>query len=355
MNRFGFLLIALLISLSSAAKEPYYTRFNTDSFWRKLVLEPANAPLTISRSETAIIVASNREPGKDSLRFMSEVRGNGTVRFFVVYERAGQWRLHPFGSLRAAFAAIPDKDQDWLVYAEGMGKIFTTDIDRGFRVGKEYDLNILLLDYPSIRSTYKPYRNFRFVLRSSSIAYKDFTPVLDSLRTLRVSGLTGKGALSMMFHSMGNNIIRKIGQTKARQQLNGERWVDNLILNAPCVPQRRSGRWIDSLQFAKRTYVHYNPMDGTLKSSRIVSVRGILGERPVRPIAATANYVNFNTLCGPGHSNFLSFASWMIAKQEAIDHYAKLLHGGEVNLKNPNLYRPSVYRKIGWDLLPASR
>jgi hypothetical protein len=353
MIRFGILFLVLLFPYLSAAKEPYYTRFNTDSFWRMLVLEPAGKPLTLVPSDTVIVVASNRAPGQDSLRFMSEKRGKGSISYYIVYIRNGKWHLQPVAGLREALKYIPDKQKDWVVYTEGMGKIFTTDIDRGFSLSNAYGVNVLLLDYPSIHSRYKSYRNFRFVLRNSGIAYKDFTPVLDTLRQLREAGAAGTGSLSMLFHSMGNNVIRRIGQTKARQVLNKEVWIDNLILNAPCVPQRRSHRWIDSIRFAKRIYVHYNPEDQTLKWSRIASVRGILGERPVRPIAAKASYINFNTLCGARHSNFLSFSNWMIAKQEAVTHYHKLLHGDMVQLDDPSHYRKSIYRQIGYDLLPS--
>lgn len=352
MSRLVVLLFVLIIPFTSKAKEPYYTRFNTDSFWRKLVVEPSGLPLSLSPRDTVIIVASNRARGKDSLRFMSELRGDGGVTYFLAYIRGSQWRLRLMPSLQDAVQALPDPDKDWVVYTEGMGKIFTTGLDRGFRVCQAYGVNVLLLDYPSIHTKYKSYRNFRFVLRNSSVAYRDFLPVLDTLQALRESAKAGTGALSLFFHSMGNNVIRKIGQTNSRDRLNESVWVDNIILNAPCVPQRRSHRWIDSLGFAKRIYVHYNPEDRTLKWSRIAGARGILGERPQRPIAARAAYVNFNTLCGDGHSNFLNFSKRMMARPEAVRHYQKLLHGDSVQLHDPAAYRRSVYRGIGWDLLP---
>jgi hypothetical protein len=313
-----------------------------------VVLDKANAPLHLSTQDTAIIVASNRAPVKDALRFMSEFRSKGDVRYFIVYAKGDIWHVYPVHSLRNAVQLLPQKDKDWVVYTEGMGKIFTTDLDRGFGMASQYDVNVLLLDYPSICTRYKAYRNYRFVMRNSNSAYKDFAPVLDTFRTLRQEGSAGNGRLSLFFHSMGNNVIRKIATTKYLKRYNNTVWVDNLVLNAPCVPYRKSVQWIDSIHFAKHVFVHYNPYDQTLKWARIIGFRRILGERPRARMASNATYVNFNPLCGGGHSNFLSLRGRQPASKACINHYSRLFHGKPV--VDTVMYRKSAYRSIGYDL-----
>jgi hypothetical protein len=171
---------------------------------------------------------------------------------------------------------------------------------------------------------------------------------------LRREGLAGAGALSMFFHSMGNNVIRRIAQSSAYlHHFNDTIWVDNIILNAPCVPRRGSHRWIDSIRFAKSKIVHYNPYDMTLKWARIAGFRGVLGERPRKPLAATATYINFNPLCGAGHSNFLHLRNRGAAPGFAVAHYSRLFHGKSV--PDTSLYRKSAYRNIGLDILPAAQ
>jgi hypothetical protein len=165
---------------------------------------------------------------------------------------------------------------------------------------------------------------------------------------LRQAGDAGNGKLSMFFHSMGNNVIRKIASTKYLKRYNDAVWVDNLILNAPCVPYRRSFRWIDSIRFAKHVFVHYNPYDQTLKWARIIGFRRILGERPGARIANNATYVNFNPLCGGGHSNFLSLRGRQPASKACTHHYDQLFHGNAT--LDTTMYRKSAYRSIGYDL-----
>src|SRR5690606_13607250 len=108
------LLILLLPTLISAKKKgSYYARFGTDAFWQKLVLDSSRAAPQISQGDTAIIVASNREPAPGQLRFMSEMRGDGAVRYFIAYSKAGRWYVQPQPSLRHALRALPQRDKDW--------------------------------------------------------------------------------------------------------------------------------------------------------------------------------------------------------------------------------------------------
>jgi hypothetical protein len=347
MNRWILLLLILISPLASQGQNDYYSYFNTDEFWRRLKVDNVPPIGILTSTDTAIIVASNRKPKEDSLRFMSEDRDKDSVRYYLVYTRQEIWHIYRTQNLREAINLLPDRNRDWVVYTEGMGKIFTTDLDRGISLAGQYGVNVLLFDYPSIHSDYKAYKNYRFVMRNSIASYKDFVPVLDTLRAVRSQGAAGTGTLSLFFHSMGNNIIRKIARSGYLDHFNTSVWVDNIILNAPCVPRRGAHRWIDSMHFAKRIYVHYNPQDFTLKWARLAGVRGILGERPKAPYSQQARYVNFNQLCGPGHSNFLTLRSRSSARQASIAHYSKLFHGKDVEIEDGNLYQQNS-RIVGW-------
>ncbi len=351
MNRNGLLLLlAILLPyiIQAKGKENYYTRFNSDSFWHRLVIDNGQTPLHLSPTDTAIIVASNRATGKTALRFMSELRCDSPARFFLVYTKGAAWHVRACPALRTAVSAMPQRNSDWVVYAEGMGKIFTTDIDRGIAMSNQYGVNVLMLDYPSIRSDYKALRNYLFVLRNARSAYTDFAPVLDSFRKLRTEGSAGSGRLTLFFHSMGNHIIRRIAQTRLVKHFNDTVWVDNLVLNAPCVASVGSTEWIDRIRFARRVYVHYNPHDATLKWPRLLSLHAILGERPELPLSRRAAYISFNQLCGDGHSNFLSRYS-RCAAEGAAEHYKKLLHGQPAPLSDGHIYGLQA-DGIGWYL-----
>ena len=345
----------MLPALSHARKNNYYSGFNTDALWQKLVLHDPGYDINISSKDTAIVVVSNRATASGQLRFMSEERDGDSIRFFIVYTQNGLWHVQQRHSLRTAMDALPQKDKDWVVYTEGMGKIFTTDLDRGLGLAGQYGVNVLLLDYPSIHSGYKSYRNYRFAYKNSLIAYKDFIAALDSFKYLRKQKLAGSGTLTLFFHSMGNNVLRKIAQRGPIGSYNDEVWVENLVMNAPCVPRRGSRRWMNRIHFAKRQYVHYNPEDGTLRWARIAGFRQILGEHAKKPIADEALFINFNRLCGNGHNNFMDLYGRPPAMKEAVTHYRTLFHGGAVPLSDTAMYRRSDYRGIGWDLIPANK
>jgi hypothetical protein len=128
--------------------------------------------------------------------------------------------------------------------------------------------------------------------------------------------------------------------------------VDNLILNAPCVQQEGHCKWMDKIKFAKHIYIHYNPDDYTLSGAQLMSAHRQLGQKVQNPVSKRAYYINFNTLVGDGHSNFLSLHDREPAKKAALNHYRVLLHGDTIQLSNRKLYKPATYNKIGWDILP---
>lgn len=347
----NLLLILLfgILSFSVQAQSPY-EYFNSEAFWKKMIMESPAQPLPqLSASDTVIVMACSRTLQAGNVRFVGEVRDD-TLRYFVVYARNGEWRIHPYPSIIAAIHAVPDINRDWVIYTEGMGKIFTSDADRGMQMAAQYGVNVLLLDYPSIRTTYKPLKNYKFALHNACICYKDFMPVLDTVKQLRDKHQMGTGHLSLFFHSMGNNLIREIAKHDAINRYNQSAWADNIILNAPCVPRKKHAKWVDKMHLGKQIYVHYNPEDGTLKWARIAGFRQIMGEHMKKPLSRQAVYINFETLCGKEHSNFLNLYSRQPIKDAAYMHYRLLLHGETVDVHN-KMYAPSSYRHIGWEIL----
>ena len=356
MNWLRFLLPALLLPVLSTAGEGYFTHFNTDAFWQMLVQDTPGTTPNIFPGDTAVVVASNRATAPYELRFMADTRDDDSVRYFIVYTSRQQWHVQQRPSLRAAIQALPQQNKDWVVYTEGMGRIFTSGLDRGMKLAGHYGVNVLLLDYPSIHTGYKSYRNYRFAYHNSCIAYKDFLPVLDRFKRLRQEGAAGSGALTLFFHSMGNNVLRELVQNDRLALYNDDAaWVDNLVLNAPCVPRRNSRQWIDRIHFAKRIYVHYNPNDIVLKLAQLAGFRQVLGLHVKGPVSASVQFINFNLLCGNGHNNFLSLYRRPPALPEAVAHYSRLFHGGVAYVQDTSRYRKSSYRGIGWDILPVGR
>lgn len=345
----------LMLPLLAGAKKTKYNWMNSEADWKKVKLEEKLSVPNTSTLDTAFVVVSNRLMEKDSLRFMTEKLQKDRLHYFFVYVFKGTWHVLATNSLYDAIQYLPNKDKDWLVYTEGMGKVFTADLDRGITVSSFYDVNVVLLDYPSINPNKKSLGNYYFAINQARDAYKSFGPVLDTIKTLREQQLMGSGSISLFFHSMGNNVMKELVEHKKLANINDKVWVNNLILNAPCVRQRKHRKWVEPIQFAKNIYIHYNPDDKTLYLAHLVGFSKQLGEQVKQPISDKAIYINFNTVAGENHSNFIPFHKGATAMPEVYDHYRKLFHGVAVTPGNSNQYAPTAYRKIGWDLLPVHR
>jgi hypothetical protein len=325
--------------------------FNSDAFWKQMKLQPRHAPAQIKKEDTAIIMASNRLFQDTAFRFLPDASVGG-IRYFVVYSHDEFWNVIPVDDLKTAIAYLPEKDKDWVIYTEGMGKLFTSATDRAMRMNAQYDVNVIMLDYPSIHAKWRRTRNYYFSKHYASIAYKDFAPVIDSVKILKTTSQMGSGSINLFFHSMGNIVLEKMVLNNKIQFLNQNKWVDNLVLNAPCVRQYHHARWLNKIDFAKRTYVLYNPKDFTLGGAYFMSRWNQLGMKVKRPLSEKATYINFEKLVGKRHSNFLNLRRYPAQPKAAVNIYGELLHGEKVNVQDTLSYRISDYKKIGWNILP---
>lgn len=343
----------LLLSLSARSQDVAHQWFNSPDQWANA---PLDSSLTISPSQvdTCIIVASNRKLDRQDMRYMTEVRDEGKIAYYFVYVSNGLWHVLPVSSLEQAVNYMPNKNRDWTVYTEGMGKTFIGDLDRGIRLAAYYRLNVLLLDYPSISSHKKNLGNYIFAKRNASEAYHEFFPVLDTVKQLKLSGKMGDGCFTLFFHSMGNKVMRQIARHDDKlQSLNDKIWVNNLVLNAPCVPERGHKKWLEKIHFAKSVYVDYNPDDRTLYWAHVVSFKKQLGEKLRKPLTPGAYYINFASVAGQGHSNFLPLPVHAQVADEAISYYRQVLHGNILPLANEARFKPSTYFGMGWDIVPG--
>jgi hypothetical protein len=345
-------ILFLFLTLKAVAKKDY-NWMNAESDWKRLKLEEG---LSIPSSEidTAIIVVSNRLLQKDSLRFMREDLQKDKLHYFFVYVNDGIWHVLPTSSLYNAIRLLPHQNNDWVVYTEGMGKVFTADLDRGIRLSSFYKVNVVLLDYPSISSSKGSLSNYNFAKRHARDAYKDFAPVIDTIKVLRDNKLMGTGSMSFFFHSMGNNVMQQLVNHDKLKNINNTAWVDNLILNAPCVKQRKHRNWVNQINFAKNIYVHYNPKDKTLYFAELAGFSKQLGRKVKNPLAQKAIYINFNSIAAENHSIFLPLPYRQQGPPEIFEHYSRLFHGGTIKPGDSKAYAPTAYRKIGWDLLPQN-
>ena len=333
------------ISLSAYSRE---YPFNKEDWWKKLVFEK-NYKADLSKVDTSIVVVTNRYITDDSLRFMSEERGNGDLLYFFVYAYNGRWHVLQVSDMEKAINLTRHKSKDWVVYTEGMGKIFTSEVNRGMTMASQHNVNVIMLDYPSITTTKKQLGNYLFAISNARHCYEDYAAVLDTIQAYKLSGKMGTGNLSLFFHSMGNYLIRQTVKKKKLAPINDVVWVDNMILNAPCVPQARHAKWLNRIAFAENIYVQYNPEDVTLLWPELFNKKRQLGRRLRGPLSPKAHYVNFNRLVGYEHSYFMNLRKPV--PEEVWNYYNTILHGRAVEF-NHGRYTNSAYNGIGYDIIP---
>lgn len=355
MQRLIAILLTLLPLVTVAQRKPGNNpigHFNDEAYWQKCAAVKHLPASPITAADTAIVVVSNRKPSTNPLRYTSEERDGTALYYYFVFSRNGKWNVLQVESLEKAIGYMPDKSRDWVMYVEGMGKLFTTDLYRGMSMAGQYNVNVIMFDYPSITTTKKSLGNYFFAIGNARKAYQDFIPAFERIKELHSTKNMGEGKVTMFYHSMGNHVIRQTVKHKKLEKINGSVWVDNIILNAPCVPRRGHKKWIDKISFAKAIYVNYNNEDFTLGGAYLMSKKLQLGHKPIRNISKKVTYVNFNTLCGKGHSNFLTLGGVQVCKPKAFDYYKTILHGNTVNVHDTSLFKPSEFKHIGYELLP---
>lgn len=346
--RFTLLFIVLTCTLSVSA---YENPFNSDNWWAKIPLEHEPVYTNKEEIDTSIIIISNRIMLKDTSRYMCEYKGRGTLRYFFVYAYQGKWHVLLTSGIQDALQHIPNLNKDWVVYTEGMGKIFPTNIHRSMMMASQYNVNVISLDYPSITTTKTMLGNYFFAIKNARNVYEDFYPVINEIKQLKEDNQLGTKKLTLFFHSMGNYVLREIAKRKYLDNINDTKWVDNIILNAACVPEKDHADWLSKVWFAERIYVQYNPKDKVLKGATLAGLTKQLGRNVEYPIVTKATYINFNTAIAERHSNFLNLYGRMPVTPVVKQHYHTLIHGQEADLSNEKIYATSPYQNIGMCIL----
>lgn len=329
MKRF---ILAFLFIVNMATASAQYTGYNSNDSWSKFSLQALTAQ-PIPNADTCLVFVSNRHILADSLRFVDESLDTTALKYFFLQKLDGKWNVYKASSLSDAMEHLPYR-KDIVVYAEGMGKVFTSNVARAQLMSAQYNVNVVMFDYASTNSTYKPSKNFRFARSNARNSAAQYLSLLKEIRQARVddapwlSGLK----LSTFYHSMGNIILEKMVQEHDISSINQEPFIDNLILNAACVPMKEHSEWVEKIKFAKQIYVHYNRTDIQLKGAHLLTMKRQLGEKITRRQEANGVvYVNFHELVGFKHSYFMNFPySDFKLPQPLVDYFSKLLTGKDL-------------------------
>ncbi|MGX5819925.1 hypothetical protein ACWKWU_17140 [Chitinophaga lutea] len=323
------LLTALLLCLSSEAAMAQLTYNNSAESWSKFVLQPSEDQIPRA-SDTCLVFVSNRFIHPDSLRFVDEFVDTARLKYFFLEKTQGRWQVFQHATLSEAMEHMPP-GRDIVVYAEGMGKIFTANVQRAYLMSKQYGVNVVMFDYASTNTTYKPSKNFKFARANARLSSGQYLQLLKALQEARRNGepWIANAKLTTFNHSMGNIILEQMVKLHDISGINSEPFIDNMVINAACVPQKNHEDWVEKIRFAKQIYVHYNRTDLQLKGAHVLMLRRQLGEKPgKRGRADNVVYVNFHDVAGWQHSYFMNFPYNEYRLTPAmISYFSKLFNG----------------------------
>ncbi|SHM36218.1 alpha/beta hydrolase [Chitinophaga sp. CF418] len=330
MRRF-LILLCITISVSAHAQLSYY---NSDAYWANFCLQTNCTKPALT--DTCLVFVTNRHLNRDSLRFVDEFVDTAGLKYFVLQKQAWKWNVFQVPTLTDAMDLMPEK-RDIVVYAEGMGKIFTTNVERALLMRSQYNVNVVMFDYASINTTYKPSRNFKFARSNARLSAPHYFRLLQLIQQARrdKEDWVEHVKVTTFCHSMGNIIFMEMMKHQPYDQLNKDPFIDNVVLNAACVPAKGHKEWVERIRFANKIYIHYNRSDWQLKGAHLLTLAPQLGEKLKRKRAANASYVNFHGQGGRQHSYFLNFPqNDYRMTQEMKDYFTQLFGGNTAVLED---------------------
>lgn len=329
MRRF-LVILCITISFSAQAQLSHY---NSEAYWANFCFQ--TDCVKPSLTDTCLVFVSNRHLYKDSLRFVDEFVDTAGLKYFFLQKSAGKWNVFQVPTLSDAMHLMPGK-RDIVVYAEGMGKIFTTNVQRALLMRSQYNVNVIMFDYASINTTYRPSKNFKFARSNARISAPHYFRLLKTIQQARRENedWITHVKVSTFCHSMGNIIFREMMKHQPYEELNNEPFIDNVVLNAACVPSKGHNEWVEKIRFANKIYIHYNRSDWQLKGAHLLTLTPQLGEKLKGPRAANASYINFRDQVGSQHSYFLNFPQNEYRMTQAMrDYFVQLFSGNTAVLE----------------------
>lgn len=332
MKRLLFLL-CITITLGAHAQ---LSQYNSNAYWANFRFQTDTAKPALT--DTCLIFVSNRHLNKDSLRFVDEFVDTAGLKYFFLQKSAGKWNVFQMPTLSDAMHLLPEK-RDIVVYTEGMGKIFTTNVERALLMRLQYHVNVIMFDYASINTTYRPARNFNFARSNARMSAPHYFRLLTTIQQARQNkeDWIDQIKVTTFCHSMGNIILMEMMKSQPFEQLNDSPFLDNVVINAACVPSKRHHQWVENIRFANKVYIHYNRSDWQLKGAHLLTFRRQLGEKLTRSLAKNASYINFHDQVGRQHSYFLNFPqNDYRMTTEMKDYFVQLFGGNTAVLEEEN-------------------
>jgi len=296
--------------------------------WDKITFKPDYIP---TNEDTAIVFVSVRDyyPGKEE--FMGyEMDSECALRYFSIYFHNKSWICVPRQNLEAAFTGT-DKSNDVVLYGEGMGKDFPSDVDRATRLARVYNVTTLMFDWPTYRPNLTGGKNYKKARVQSTRVSNALCDVFSQLEEIKSEIKSDSSNLTLFLHSLGNRLLKEAvtnGFIKTKTKL-----FDDIVLNAPCVKMRGHRKWLEKLNVQDKIYLTRNNKDRTLLLAKLAGFTEQLGRGAGMIKAKNAIYLNFSPVLEREHNYFL-MTNVLARHPDLKSIYSDIFHGKNIDFSN---------------------
>jgi len=284
--------------------------------------------------DSLIVIATNRifDPGT-SMGGLGNKIGKAPLSYFVATCIKGQWKIFKAKNIDSAFLHFSN-ERNFVFFVHGDGKSFASTLKRSMAISALYKVYVVAFDYPSFMPGYSSFRNFyhsRKNIKSSTAYFWQFLQNLEHNFTNPASPFYSSKR-TLFAHSLGNYLVMKTIKDR-RLEKDSTVWLDNVLLNAGAVKQKKRRKWITNLKKQKRIYVTSNKNDYTLKGAMFITLSKQLGSNLKKPLASNAIYINFTSTAGNQHNCWLD-KELLNSPRHFYFFYNEILNGREIPLND---------------------
>lgn len=347
--RYNLFFIAFFLLTSSliCQHNAYFSKCD----WDKVKLDKNYTPL---ETDTCMVFASVRDYNESEKMFMGhDCNKTKSIHYFKIYFSGNKWTCVPKKNLTEALNG--NLKRKVTVFVEGFGYTFLTALDRATVMARQYDLLVIMFDWPTYRPEKKSGENYRITVRESAEVAIPFAVFLDSLNNYKKSHPEAFETASLFMHSMGN-LLMKNAIEKSYIQIS-DTLFNSVILNASCVPQKNHYLWVEKLSFQRSLYITFNNRDRILNGAKLISgFSKQLGQQSKWPFSKNALYIDFSRVLNREHNYFL-YPSVLNERPYIKNIYRTILIGQTPDFSDENRFirKPHKRRVEVFDLNEAQK
>jgi len=233
------------------------------------------------------------------------------------------------------------RSKNILIYIHGNDEPVNELIQDISTLSDIYNVSVVAFAWPSKEAGEDMIANFKTSERNIDSCFDLFVNFLDSVSAYYERHSDVK--ISLLFHSLGNAYARKSINALETVFKDKKLPVENLILNAACVPTANHTVWVDALceKIAGQLFIMFNEKDMVLSAARFIMHEALLGENPTHDrISEHAIYVNLTKSIDKYYPH-----NYFIGKAPLINPAVKTTYQKIFNSELPDFSNQEYYQK----------